>query len=96
MPEISPLRPDQVAEAKQLIYSVAHELFHERDTLQEAVAYYESKRHLRDVDDFQHSYFENAGTFLVLTDGGRLIGTGGLRRLSHDTAEIKRLWLLPE
>ena len=95
-PSITPLRPEQVAEAKHVIYTVAHQVFHDRDTLEESIAYYEANWTLKDVDDFQHSYVENGGTFLVTTDGGRIIGTGALRRLEDTIGEIKRLWLLPE
>lgn len=96
MLEISLLHSGQVAEAKRLIYSVAHQLFHERDTLEESVAWYESKGHLRDVEDFQRAYLDGGGTFLALTDHGHLIGTGALRLLEDGAGEIKRLWLLPE
>lgn len=96
MPEILPLRPEQAAEAKQVIYTVAHQLFHDRDTLEETIAYYAQQWPLPDVDDFQHKYIENGGTFLVIVDGGRIIGTGALRRLEDKVCEIKRLWLLPE
>lgn len=94
--EISPLRPDQVDQAKHLIYSVAHELFHERDTFAESVAWYESRGQLRDVEDFQASYIDGGGVFFTLVDEGRLIGTGALRLLGDGAAEVKRLWLLPE
>ena len=90
------LRPEQVAEAKRVIYTVAHELYHERDTLEESIAYYEAALTLKDVEDFQHSYVENGGVFLVITDIERIIGTGALRRLEDTVGEIKRLWLLPE
>jgi GNAT superfamily N-acetyltransferase len=96
MPEILPLLPCQVAEAKRVIYTVAHDLFHDRDTLEEALVYYGEVWPLTDVDDFQHSYLENGGTFLVTCEGGRIIGTGALRRLVEGAGEIKRVWLLPE
>ena len=95
-PTITQMRPEQVAEAKQVIYTVAHEVFHDKDTLEESIAYYESSWTLKDVEDFEHSYMENGGTFLVTTDRGRIIGTGALRRLEDTVGEIKRLWLLPE
>ncbi len=96
MPDITPLRPEQTAEAKRVIYTVAHELFHDRDTLEEAIAYYEVNWPLRDIDDFQQDYVENGGTFLVTIESGRIIGAGALRRLEDKIGEIKRLWLLPE
>jgi putative acetyltransferase len=96
MPEIYPLRPDQTAEARRVIYSVAHALFHDKLTLEEAVAHYKTSWPLKDIEDFQHSYSENGGAFLVLCENGRIIGTGALRRLEDTVGEIKRLWLLPE
>lgn len=33
-----------------------------------------------------------AGTFLVLVDGGEVLAGGGLRRISGDTCEVKRMW----
>ena len=35
------------------------------------------------------------GRFLVARQGARAVGCGGVRRLSHDTAEIKRMWVDP-
>jgi putative acetyltransferase len=96
MPDIIPLQPEQAAEAKRVIYTVAHQLFHDRDTLEETMAYYAQNWPLKDVDDFQKSYLENGGTFLVTIEGGRIIGTGALRRLEEGVGEIKRLWLLAE
>lgn len=96
MPQIVPMRPELTGEAKRMIYSVAHELFHEQDTLEESIALYESQWTLRDVDDFQHAYNENGGVFLATMDGERLVGTGALKRLEDGVGELKRLWLLPE
>ncbi len=95
-PNILPLRPEQVAEAKRVIYTVAYGIFHDRDTLEETIAYYESVWKLKDVDDYKHGYIENGGTFLVTMDNARIVGTGALRRLEENVGEIKRLWLLPE
>ncbi len=95
MPEISPLRPDQAAEARQVIYTVAHELFHDDETLEEAIAHYEKSWPLKDVEDFQHAYNENGGAFLVTCDGERIIGTGAFKYLEEGVAELKRVWLLP-
>jgi ribosomal protein S18 acetylase RimI-like enzyme len=48
------------------------------------------------VEEFQRAYLQNGGTFLMMRSGGRVIGTGALRRLEDGVGEIKRLWLLPE
>jgi putative acetyltransferase len=96
MPTIVPLLPAQTAEARRVIYTVANAIFHDGDTLEEAVAYYETNWPLPDIADFQQAYVENGGTFLVILDGERIIGTGALRRMEDTVGEIKRLWLLPE
>jgi putative acetyltransferase len=96
MPDIIPLSPNQISEAKRVIYTAAHALFHDRELLEESIAYYETAWPLHDIDDFEKSYVENGGTFLVTSEGERIIGTGALRRLNDKTGEIKRLWLLPE
>ena len=36
-----------------------------------------------------------AGTFVVLIDGGHVLAGGGLRRLTDDTCEVKRMWTAP-
>ena len=96
MPEIAPLQASQAAEARRVIYTVAFFLFHDRPTLEESIAYYEQDWPIPDVEDFQHVYLENGGTFLVIRDGAAIIGTGALRRLEEGVGEIKRLWLLPQ
>ncbi len=96
MPEITPLRRDQIAEAKKVIYATAYNIWHDRETLEETIAIYQAEWPLSDIDDFEDKYVNNGGAFLVITDGGRVIGTGALHRLEDTVAEIKRLWLLPE
>jgi ribosomal protein S18 acetylase RimI-like enzyme len=96
MPEIQPLRPEQIHEARRVIYATAHHLFHDEDTLEKTIARYQETWPLRDIDDYQNVYCNHGGVFLVAMDGGRIIGTGALRRLDDQTGEIKRLWVLPE
>jgi putative acetyltransferase len=94
MIEIRPIRQDEIPVAKKLIYSVAHELFHEAQSLEESIAFYESRGQLHDLDNVQQTYFADGGIFLVLTDDEQLIGTGAIRRIDDRTCELKRLWLL--
>lgn len=112
MPTITHLQPDQTAEARRTIYATAHALFRDFSTLEETIAHYEQTWPLMDIADYQHSYVENGGVFLVMCEQDRIIGTGALRRLKpedfaagvpaemidsiKDICEIKRLWLLPE
>lgn len=96
MPEITPLIPEQAAEARRVIYAVAHAQFPHKETLEESIRLYEETWPLGDVENYQHAYLEKGGTFLVMRDCGRIIATGALRWLEDGIGEIKRLWLLPE
>ncbi len=96
MPEIISLRRDQIAEAKTVIYATAYNIWHDRDTLEETIAVYQERWPMHDIDDFENTYVANGGAFLVITEEGRVIGTGALHRLEEKVCEIKRLWVLPE
>jgi GNAT superfamily N-acetyltransferase len=97
MPEIYPIRPDQVAEARLVIYITAHGLFHQGETLAQTIANYKTDWPLTDLDTYQQTYVEHGGTFLVTcADDGRIIGTGALKFLEAGVGELKRVWLLPE
>ncbi len=94
MIKISAIAPYEIPHAKELIYRVAHRLFRDTRPLEEAVAYYESKGELHDIDDLMQIYLANKGIFLVMTDEDQIIGTGAIRRLDDTTCELKRVWLL--
>jgi putative acetyltransferase len=96
MIEILPLQPNQIEEARRVLYTSAHAIFHDHETLEESIAEYRTVWPLRDLDNFEGAYVRNGGTFLVLSDDGRIVGTGALRRLEDTVGEIKRLWLLEE
>ena len=48
-----------------------------------------------DMDQISLQYSEPSGTFLVLLDDDRVVGTGAIRRLDDRTCELKRMWFLP-
>jgi putative acetyltransferase len=96
MADIFPIQPEQVQEARRVIYSVAHGLFHPDRPIDEVTADWDARGTLADLEDIERNYFANGGTFLVVIEGGRVIGTGALRQMDGDVAELKRLWLLPE
>jgi putative acetyltransferase len=96
MIKIRHIKPDEIAVAKQLIYRVAHQVFHDARTLEESMAYYESRGQLHDMDAMQQTYFDNDGIFLVMTEDDQIIGTGAIRKIDDKICELKRLWLLFE
>src|SRR5512143_3678435 len=92
--EIQRIEPHQISEAKRLILSVARNVFQWQAPLEDILKQYDDLGELRDVDDLQSYYLDRQGLFLVAVDQGRVIGTGAIRHLDDDTAELKRLWLL--
>ncbi len=96
MIHIRPIEPHEWNLAKRLVYRVAHEVFQDVRPLEEAIAEYEARGELSDMDDIQASYFENGGIFLVMTDHDEIICTGAILQHADTVCELKRLWLLPE
>ena len=77
-----------------MVYRVAHIVFNDPRTLEDSIAYYESRHELEDMDDIRVNYFENGGTFLAMFDDSEMICTGAIRKWNEETCELKRLWLL--
>ena len=96
MINIRRIEPHEIPLAKELIYRVAHRVFQDIGPLEDSIAYYESRGQLHDMDDVQKTYFDNDGTFLVITNQDQIIGTGAIRKLDDTTCELKRVWLLFE
>ena len=96
MIKIRRIKPDEVPIAKQLIYRVAHQVFHDTRALEESMAYYESRGELHDMDDLQKTYFDDDGIFLVITYDDQIIGTGAIHKIDNGICELKRVWLLFE
>lgn len=96
MIQIRRIQPNEWADAKRVVYRVAHVIFNDQRTLEDSIAYYESRHELQDMDDIQKSYFENGGTFLAMFEDDKVICTGAIRKLEEDICELKRLWLLTD
>ena len=94
MIEIASLQPHQVTDAKYLISAVAQRIYYPEKTPQEFYDILAEEGELHDVDDFQQTYENDHGLFLVVLDDGKLVGTGAIKRMDEKTAELKRLWLL--
>jgi len=88
MIEIKPIELDQVEEVQQVIVAVCHEIW---QLPEEVIRRYDA---MSDLDNLRSHYFDNNGTFLVLIDEGRVVGSGAIRRLNNDICEVKRMWFL--
>ncbi|MBD2743905.1 GNAT family N-acetyltransferase [Coleofasciculus sp. FACHB-1120] len=90
MIEIKPIQSHQVEEVKRVIIAVCKEIW---QLPEEVIRHYDA---MSDIDDVQSHYFDNKGTFLVLIDEERVVGSGAIRRLSDDICELKRMWFLKD
>ncbi len=96
MISILPIQPRQIMDAKLVITAVAQRIFEPEKTVQEFYDILEDERELHDVDDYQQVYQENRGLFLAVLDENKIIGTGAIKQLEGNIAELKRLWLLED
>lgn len=96
MINILPIQPHQIEDAKYIISAVAQRIFEPDKTVQYFYDVLEEERELHDVDNFQQEYFDNRGLFLVVMDDKKLVGTGAIKKLEENIAELKRLWLIEE
>jgi putative acetyltransferase len=90
------MQPHQITDAKVVISCVAQPIFMPEKTTQEFYDIMETEGELEDVDNFQQVYIEDRGLFLVALDDNELIGTGALKKLEDNIAELKQVWLLEE
>ncbi|MDX1378839.1 MAG: GNAT family N-acetyltransferase [Anaerolineales bacterium] len=96
MIQIRPIQLHEIPEAKYVIFTVAYAIFGGADTLEESIAKHSVQGKLSEMDDVKANYFDQGGTFLVMVDNDRIIGTGAVRSLDEDVCELKRMWLLTE
>jgi len=93
---LRPIRVDEAAEAKQLVYRVAHPLMAPEMTWEAFVAQWEGWGILDDIDALNKTYLDSGGVFLVTMDGAQLIGTGAFERVTETECAVRRITLLPE
>lgn len=91
---IRPMAPDDVAAAKRVMLTVAAGIFEPDHPAATFVNRHSAA--LSDVDNYRNQYSPPTGLFLVATDGEAIIGTGAIRRIDGETAELRRMWVLPE
>lgn len=95
--EIKPIRPDQVEQAIEIYFDVVYELqLIPCTSKQEIVDFFNHTHQSKDYDDLDANYFNNRGTFLVVTENEKVIGTGAIRFLDDDSCELKRFYFAKE
>ena len=93
---ITRIQSQHIWDAKYVITAVAQRIYMPEKTVQYFWDILEEEGELKDVENFQQVYDENNGLFLVVLDNEKLIGTGAIKKLDAEMAELKRLWLLEE
>lgn len=96
MINILPIQTHQIKDAKYVITAVAQRIYMPEKNVQYFWDILEAEGELMDVDNFQQAYNKNRGLFLVALDDGKVVGTGAIKKMEEDSAELKRLWLLEE
>jgi putative acetyltransferase len=91
---IRPMTPGDLAAARRVMLTVAAGIFEPDHPAATFVNRHSAA--LSDVDDYQNQYGPPTGLFLVALDGDEIIGTGAIRRIDGETAELRRMWLLPD
>jgi putative acetyltransferase len=90
---IRPMAPGDMAAAKRVMLTVAAGIFEPEHPAATFVNRHSAA--MSDVDDYQNQYGPPTDLFLVALDGDEIIGTGAIRRINGEAAELRRMWLLP-
>jgi putative acetyltransferase len=86
-----------VSDAKEILYQIVHEYqFIDSTCVQEAEDFCLQHNVCKDYDDPDTYYFNNRGTFLVVVQNNKVIGTGGIKFFNDETCELKRFYFIPE
>lgn len=91
---IRPIQQEEIPAAKLVILTVAYNIFGFDGSFEDSVRYYEESGTFDEINDVKTNYENAGGRFLVVIDGEQIIGSGAVRRLDKETAELKRMWLL--
>lgn len=95
--EIKPIRPDQIEQAMEIYFDVVYELqLIPCTTKQEVIDFFYRSHQNKDYDDIDTYYFNNRGTFLIVTDNEKVIGTGAIKFLDDESCELKRFYFAKE
>jgi putative acetyltransferase len=95
--EFTELQPHHISAAKDILYHIVHEFkYTDLNSIEEIVDLCAQHNICKDYDDPDAYYFNNRGTFLVVLENDKVIGTGGIKFFSDDTCELKRFYFTPE
>lgn len=91
---IKPVQLHQINAAKRVMAEVCNEIWSIKPTVDELEKTFEATGEFVDLNNLQATYFDNHGTFMVITDAAEVVGTGGIKRLDEEICELKKMWIL--
>lgn len=91
---IRPINVEEIPIARRVILNIAYNIYGWDKPLEEMVHHFETNGEFSDMDQVESQYFKNHGNFLVILDDETIIGSGAIRKIDDETAELKRMWLL--
>jgi putative acetyltransferase len=94
MVKIIPIQVHQIDAAKRVMAEVCNEIWKIKPTVDELEAAFNENGEFDDLNNLQSIYFDNNGTFMVLVDDQRIVGTGGIKRLEEEVCELKKMWIM--
>lgn len=94
MIEIRPLQPQQIPAAKRVMAEVCNEIWKLQPTVEALEQWFDETGEFDDLNHLESYYFNHYGTFLVIVDDEKVVGTGSIKCLSEDICELKRMWIL--
>ena len=94
MVKIVPIQAHQINAAKRVMAEVCNEIWKIRPTVDELEAEFNRTGEFVDLNYLQDTYFDNNGTFMVIADDEKIVGTGGIRQLDEEICELKKMWIL--
>jgi putative acetyltransferase len=94
MIEIKPIQPHQINAAKRVMAEVCNEIWKIKPTVDDLEREFDERGEFVDLNNLQAHYFDNHGTFMVISDAAEVVGMGGIKRLGEEICELKRMWIL--
>jgi putative acetyltransferase len=95
--KIEPIQQEHINDAREIILNNAFEYqLITSKTRAEAQEVLNSRNELSDLDNVQEVYFNNRGVFLVMLNGPKVIGMGGVKYFDNEICELRRMFFAKE
>jgi putative acetyltransferase len=93
--EIKLMELSYIEEVKQMIMESVLDVWQLQLTIEE-LKQEVGPNEWHDIDEFQSVYCDDKGALYIALDQNKVVGSGAIKRLDHETCELKRMWFLKE